>query len=737
MATLVLNPKITKAGLAIMPNQSGMSVTLTHIAIGTGKYAMDTAAGNRVALAAEVARYPISSGTNPTPTSVQTGVTITDTDPQGRSPNGLAIGEIGWFVGNTLWAVWSRADSPLFVKSAQFDVPFAYTFDISTLPENSVTVTVATDPAGMAALINQHKAEADPHPGYVLEARGIGDYAAGTSYAIGAKVTGPDNKTYRSIVNSNIGNTPAANPTKWERWGHSVQEMADEFVPERTAIAAGAAALGMLRVSNPGGANYAFVGQTTGALRVVFPNGTQAVESYIRMAVEVFELAPRRSMTVIIAGRVSGNAWDANVSASILSDQPDRQLPIRFGNDGTKPCIMIGDATATWFSPRVHVSDFMVTANPSGGDKALWSTGWAVAPVTALGVVSQTVTNSLVFARTDVDRVAGLAELLASKQGILNFMPVQQGGGIGQLTNKVYMGWSGGGLKVTVDSTDLGALAFLDSPGFTGAPTAPTVTAAAASDLRLANTAFVQAAIKNAQIGQIHFEARTSPRAGFLIANGAVLSRAAYPDLWAYAQSSGAITTEANWGASYWGCFTTGDGSTNFRIPLLLGEFIRCWDGGRGADAGRTIGTYQGPQNLSHSHPASSVAVGDHLHSAWTDIRGWHGHHGGTAGAGGHNHNNGGYTRLLRAPYGGSLTGGDTNGSGSEQAVGNGDSADIVAVGDHGHIFDTDGNGNHDHGVGIGGAGNHAHTISVGADYGGGGEARPRNIALTPMLRAF
>jgi len=40
------------------------------------------------------------------------------------------------------------------------------------------------------------------------------------------------------------------------------------------------------------------------------------------------------------------------------------------------------------------------------------------------------------------------------------FTPVQQGGGIGQGSNKVYIGWSGSGLKVTVDSTDLGTVAF-------------------------------------------------------------------------------------------------------------------------------------------------------------------------------------------------------------------------------------------------------------------------------------
>lgn len=44
----------------------------------------------------------------------------------------------------------------------------------------------------------------------------------------------------------------------------------------------------------------------------------------------------------------------------------------------------------------------------------------------------------------------------------LGFVPVEQGGGAGQGVNKVHIGWgTSGGLKVQVDATDLGPLAFL------------------------------------------------------------------------------------------------------------------------------------------------------------------------------------------------------------------------------------------------------------------------------------
>lgn len=41
-----------------------------------------------------------------------------------------------------------------------------------------------------------------------------------------------------------------------------------------------------------------------------------------------------------------------------------------------------------------------------------------------------------------------------------DFTPVQQGGGTGQLANKVYIGWNGSSLKAQVDSTDLGVMNF-------------------------------------------------------------------------------------------------------------------------------------------------------------------------------------------------------------------------------------------------------------------------------------
>jgi microcystin-dependent protein len=262
----------------------------------------------------------------------------------------------------------------------------------------------------------------------------------------------------------------------------------------------------------------------------------------------------------------------------------------------------------------------------------------------------------------------------------------------------------------------------LDSPALIGMPTAPTP-ANGDNSLKLANTAFVQKAIAQAVIGQIVFEARTSARAGYLKLNGALVNRADYPDLWAYAQASGTLIAEATWANGNWGCFSTGDGASTFRIPELRGEMLRCWDDGRGVDAARGIGTWQDSQNRTHGHTASAAAVGDHIHSGWTDAQGWHGHHGGTTWAGDHAHS------VASSP------GNGQGASGGNSVQQSGGAMATSVAGGHSHAFDTEGAGNHAHNIGIGGAGNHTHAITVNLD--GGNEARPRNLAMLAMIRAY
>jgi microcystin-dependent protein len=262
----------------------------------------------------------------------------------------------------------------------------------------------------------------------------------------------------------------------------------------------------------------------------------------------------------------------------------------------------------------------------------------------------------------------------------------------------------------------------LTGAAFTGPVSAPTPRAGDVSS-NLATTEFVSRAIASALIGQIVMEARTIARAGFLKCNGAVLQRADYPALWAYAQASGALIAEHDWHRGYFGCFSTGDGSATFRIPELRGETLRCWDDGRGADPSRFIGSWQDSQNRHHAHGASAAAAGEHGHQAWTDAQGWHAHDGTTTAVGDHEH---------RVP---SSAGVGQGARGINSVQQSGGAMTTSPAGGHAHTFQTNGAGAHGHNIGIALNGAHSHAITIHGE--GGGEARPRNVALLAMIRAY
>jgi microcystin-dependent protein len=109
--------------------------------------------------------------------------------------------------------------------------------------------------------------------------------------------------------------------------------------------------------------------------------------------------------------------------------------------------------------------------------------------------------------------------------------------------------------------------------------------------------------------GMVAWFAATAAPTGYVKANGALLSRAAYPALWLHAQGSGNLVNEATWSATSSGAYSTGDLATTFRIPDMRGEFPRAWDDGRGVDTGRAIGTRQAQAIQQHLHALPSAIL--------------------------------------------------------------------------------------------------------------------------------
>ena len=104
------------------------------------------------------------------------------------------------------------------------------------------------------------------------------------------------------------------------------------------------------------------------------------------------------------------------------------------------------------------------------------------------------------------------------------------------------------------------------------------------------------------------FYTRLAPR-GWLAMNGQLVSRTTYAALWAHAQAQSLVVSEATWAATQWTRFSSGNGSTTFRLPDVRGEGIRAWDDLRGLDAGRALGSPQSGAIQSHLHTLSDNIV--------------------------------------------------------------------------------------------------------------------------------
>jgi hypothetical protein len=119
----------------------------------------------------------------------------------------------------------------------------------------------------------------------------------------------------------------------------------------------------------------------------------------------------------------------------------------------------------------------------------------------------------------------------------------------------------------------------------------------------------------------------TAVPTGYLVSNGANISRTTYADLFAVIGTM----------------YGSASGST-FKTPSMQGAFVRGYnDGTTGNDANRVYGAAQAEDYKSHTHTATCTDPGDHRHSYAMPIAGdWQS--GGSSKSGGYTDGAGNYT---------------------------------------------------------------------------------------------
>jgi microcystin-dependent protein len=112
------------------------------------------------------------------------------------------------------------------------------------------------------------------------------------------------------------------------------------------------------------------------------------------------------------------------------------------------------------------------------------------------------------------------------------------------------------------------------------------------------------------QVGDLKEATGTTAGSDWAAPVGQELVRASYPELWTFAQASGNIDTDAAWAAGKWGGYSTGNGTTTFRLPDLRAENRSMPDLGRGIDTTLVAGTKYDQSIQSHNHTVVAAIHG-------------------------------------------------------------------------------------------------------------------------------
>lgn len=132
----------------------------------------------------------------------------------------------------------------------------------------------------------------------------------------------------------------------------------------------------------------------TGCIKITLPQSWSS--TMMRFTVDIYNYATNSSVEFVVGGynyNTTDSTWvNTFAYATAHKDSKYKNLNVRFGHDGAKCAIYIGETNTTWSYTHVSIRNIAVGYSNSG--LSAWNQGWAIGFTTTLGNIKSTITNT-------------------------------------------------------------------------------------------------------------------------------------------------------------------------------------------------------------------------------------------------------------------------------------------------------------------------------------------------------
>lgn len=214
------------------------------------------------------------------------------------------------------------------------------------------------------------------------------------------QVGGYNNSSYALTADSFICNSwiRTTNETGWYNETHGGGWYMTNNKAVRTyngkPIQANGAGNGSRYIAYPKGGEYSYQsGSITGYLTIYLPTAAFKSSTMLKFKVSIYNYSTSQTVDYIISGYNYNDGQWYNPTAICISPRNDYgNLTVRYGHNGSRNTIQIGESSTVWSYPNVTISDVTLGHSATFDN---WIDGWEIGITTsAIGNVTQTVSNT-------------------------------------------------------------------------------------------------------------------------------------------------------------------------------------------------------------------------------------------------------------------------------------------------------------------------------------------------------